>query len=131
MASWKEIERFRKDTKAVRLLAEALLKIDTTREHPWETDFLVSMRTWHGELTTRQSEKLLQIRDGLETVTVFRGFSVKALLAGCHLARLDLVEDDEAWIVRCRAKSESSILRRHVGRLMRCASQLNLIEPVD
>jgi hypothetical protein len=131
MASWKEIEGFRKDPKAARLLAKSLLKTGSGVLTEWEADFLDSMsrRYQDWELTTRQAEKLLQIRDGLETVTVFRGFSVEKLLAACHLARLDLSEDDEAWIVRIRAKSGNSIPRCNVGRLMRCARQLHLVEP--
>jgi hypothetical protein len=84
-------------------------------------------------LTTRQAEKLLQIRDGLVTITVFHGFSVEKLLAGCHLARLDLSEDDEEWIVSAHAKSDGSVRRCQIGRLMRCARQLLLVEsePVD
>jgi hypothetical protein len=86
MASWKEIEGFRKDPKAARLLAKSLRKTGSGVLNEWEADFLVSLSRWQHELTTRQAEKLLQIRDGLVTITVFHGFSVEKLLAGCHLA---------------------------------------------
>jgi hypothetical protein len=121
MASWKEIEGFRKDPKAARLLAKSLRKTGSGVLNEWEADFLVSLSRWQHELTTRQAEKLLQIRDGLVTITVFHGFSV------------ELSEDDEEWIVSAHAKSDGSVRRCQIGRLMRCARQLLLVEsePVD
>jgi hypothetical protein len=132
MASWREIDRVRKDPAAVRTTAKALLAfrrrdVDFT---DWEVDFLQSMVCREGvdELTTRQSEKLLQIRDDAELLTEYRGFSVQLLIKGVHEARSDLSEEDEEWIVSIADNAPTSIRRRHIGRLMRCARQLNLID---
>jgi hypothetical protein len=70
----------------------------------------------------------LQIRDGIQSVETFRGFSIKALLAGCFEARNDLSEDDEQWIASICTISMNSIKRTQAGRLMRCAAQLGLVD---
>ena len=130
MASWHEIDRLRKDPQAFRRLAKRLLDLANEDFTEWETAFLesIALRTDVNEFTTRQSEKLLQIRDDTETVTTYQGFSIKALLDGCSQARSDLSEADEQWIGDMRARSDRSIKRRHVARLVRCARHLNLIE---
>jgi hypothetical protein len=126
MASWKEIERIRKDREAVRAIAKRLLPNDELSE--WEREFLRSKTAARHELTNRQGEKLLEIRDGAEPLTEVAGFSVRLLLENCFLARLDLSEEDEDFITRMRAKNTTTILRRHAGRLMRCARQLLLVD---
>jgi hypothetical protein len=133
MASWAEIERVRKDPTAVRRLAKFLLnllKLSHVEFTDWEIDFLEGMarRDAEQELTTRQSEKLLQIRDDAEVISEFRGFSVRSLLRRCHDARLDLAEGDEEWVVEMFERSQSTIKRKQVGRLMRCARELQIIE---
>jgi hypothetical protein len=63
MASWQEIDRLRKQPAAYRGLAERLLKIFAELTE-WECTFLDSIsRRGIDEITTRQSQKLLQIRD--------------------------------------------------------------------
>jgi len=133
MAAWPEIERVRKDAAAARRrIAQTLLllrrdQIDFT---DWEVDFLDSMIAPNGreELTTRQAEKLLEIRDGAEQITEFRGLSIKILLQKCYEARLDLDEGDEQWIVALRNRSHTTVRRKHAGRLMACARRLYLID---
>jgi hypothetical protein len=130
MASWQEIDRFRKDPKRFRTLAARLLAhtLDLTN---WEEDFLVSIKTQSDkdEFTTRQSEKLLQIRDDYGSVTeLLGGFSVKIILHQCREARFDLSEGDDEWILRRFEESETEIRRKHAGRLRRCARQFGLIE---
>jgi hypothetical protein len=131
LASWREIDSLRKDPTAFRALAKRLLKLPNEDFTDWEKLFLDDMafsRKAVTEFTTRQSEKLLQIRDDAELVTTYRGFSVKALLKGCHEGRPDLDAADEAWIADTYARNAQSIKRRHIGRLMRCARALNLID---
>jgi len=130
MASWKEIDRIRKDPKAFRALARGLRK-HIAELTDWEKDFLSSIDSQDekDEFTTRQSEKLLQIRDDYESVTeLLGGFSVKLILRQCHEARLDLSESDEEWIIERFDQSPTTIRRKHAGRLRRCARQLGLIE---
>jgi hypothetical protein len=133
MASWQEIDRIRKDPKAFRALAKGL-RTHISELTDWEKDFLSSINSQSDkdEFTTRQSEKLLQIRDDYVSVTEIRGgFSVKIILRQCHEARLDLLEDDEEWIVQRFEQSSTTIRRKHAGRLRRCARQLGLIEDDD
>lgn len=130
MASWREIDRVRKDPQAATDIAKRLLSLPSSEFTDWELDFLRSVRRLRNieEFTTRQAEKLLQIRDDIEEVTGVLGFSVRLLLNGCVDGRLDLSEGDEEWVLARSQASSVSIRRKHVGRLMRCARELNLIE---
>ena len=130
MASWREIDRVRKDPQGAVNIAERLLALPPTEFTDWELDFLRSIRRLRNveEFTTRQSEKLLQIRDDVEVVEEVLGFRVQLLLKGCFEARLDLPEADEEWVAGRFQVSPCNIRRKHVGRLMRCARELNLIE---
>jgi len=133
MASWQEIDRIRKAAKGFRALAKGLYThISDLTE--WEKDFLSSIKDQRekDEFTTRQSEKLLQIRDDYVSVTEIQGgFSVRLIFRQCHEARLDLSDDDEAWIVQRFEQSQTTIRRKHAGRLRRCARELGLIEDDD
>ena len=130
MASWREIERVRKDANGARALAQRLLKIYPGELTDWEADFLRSMTTYTElfAFTTRQAEKLLEIRDDAEPVTACRGFSVATLIRQCYAARLDLTEADEQWIAELHRQGGSSIRRKHLGRLMGCARELKIID---
>jgi len=130
MASWKEIDRIRKDPKGFRALAKGL-RAHISALTDWEKDFLTSINNQSDkeEFTTRQSEKLLQIRDDYESITEMRGgFSVKIILRQRREARCDLSEDDEAWILQRFEESQTTIRRKYAGRLRRCAGELGLIE---
>lgn len=130
MASWQEIHRIRKNAKAFRALAKGL-RTHIAEFTDWEKDFLTSIndQSDKDEFSTRQSEKLLQIRDDYVSVTEIRGgFSIKLILRQCYEARLDLSEDDEAWIVQRFEQSPTTMRRKHAGRLRRCARELGLIE---
>lgn len=130
MASWSEIDRQTKDPVGAALLARGLLKYSRDGLTDWELDFLEGMaeRKATEDLSTRQAEKLLQIRDDVERIATFRGFSIRSLVLRCHEARNDLDEDDEIWIAELFALSTDRIRRRLVGRLLRCARQLHLVD---
>jgi hypothetical protein len=130
MASWREIDRVRKDPQAAADIAKRLLSLPASEFTDWELDYLRSVRRLGKieEFTTRQAEKLLQIRDDIEEVKEVLGFSVRLLLKGCVEARLDLSEADEEWVLARSQSSSETIRRKHVGRLMRCARELNLVE---
>lgn len=159
MASWHEIDRFRKSPTAFRALAGQLLKLGDELTD-WEKTFLDSISNKHRDeitarqaerllqishtqearrskkqkepseedYTTRQSEKLLEIRDDYEVLTEIRGFSVKIILCGSWEGRLDLPESAEERIVKMYEKSPTSIRRKDARFLMWCARQLNLVE---
>jgi len=110
-------------------LAARLLAAFSEDLSDWEEAFLESVvaRCEVEEFTTRQAEKLLEIRDGVELVRTTReGFSVEILIEKCHLARLDLIEADEEWLAELIGKT--AIRRSRIGRLLRCARELYLIE---
>jgi hypothetical protein len=130
VASWQEIDRIRKDPKAFRALAKSM-RTHFDELTDWEKGFLTSIvdQSDKEEFTTRQSEKLFQIRDDYEVLTeLLGGFSVKIILRKCWEARLDLSEDDEEWILQRFEQSPSTIRRKHAGGLRRCARELHLIE---
>lgn len=133
MASWREIERIRKDAPAFRALAAQILEhtaADALTD--WEVTFLTEIGTKSAntiEFTNRQSEKLLEIRDNTQHVEkIGYGFSVTKLIEGCYLGRVDLTEDQEEWIAELRKSGVTSVRRRDAGKLLRCAQTLGLVE---
>ena len=67
MASWIEIDRVRKDPAAFKPLAKRLLNDPSFERSEFADDFLESIINWkRGELTTRQGEILLELRDEAE-----------------------------------------------------------------
>jgi hypothetical protein len=107
MQDYKEIDRIRKNLVAVRSLAERLLR----------------------PITTRQCEKLLELRDDAEYYSSVRGFGVQSLIQNCWLARDDLEsEDDRKFIEHLKETSCSSVKRRQLRKLLACARQLLEIE---
>lgn len=80
------------------------------------------------QFSTRQAEKLLQIRDDTQLVETIDSFSVAILLRKVHDARLDLSESDEEWIAALYEPGRNTIKRRNAGRLKALARTLNLID---
>jgi hypothetical protein len=127
MASWKEIVDFKKNPERVRRLASTLLgRAEWNAWTDWEEGFLTSLLDWSDEFTSRQLEKLLQIRDDAEECTATReGFSIGSLLRSCYEARCDLDDDDTDFI---EARLGRTVMkRREIGRLIRCARDLHII----
>ena len=93
----------------------------------WEEGFLTSLLNWSDDFTTRQVEKLLQIRDDAEECTTTReGLSIGSLLHSCYESRCDL-DDDDADFIKARF-GRTAMKRREVGRLVRCARDLYIID---
>jgi len=130
MASWIEIDRVRKDASGARFMAGLQLKYSYDGLTDWEVQFLADIvaREQVEELTNRQAEVLLQIRDKVTRVSKVGTFSVRSLIAKCHEARADLSEDDAEWLEGLRAESPEKIRRGEAWRLLRCARQLYLVE---
>jgi hypothetical protein len=108
----------------VRALARRLL----ASEEDWTRDLLEELVAEYGSdaLTTRQREKLVELRNGAEYVFKVEELDVASLIDKCWVRRLDLdYEDDIAFIEQERGSS--SIKRRHVERLLRCC-KLGVIE---
>ena len=131
MQDYKEIDRIRKDLVAVRSLAKRLLSLPHGDWNDWEIDFLQHMGRHKGPdpITTRQGEKLLELRDDAEYHSSVRGLSVQILIKNCWLARDDLgSEDDRKFIEQLKETSYSGIKRRQLRKLLACARELGEIE---
>jgi hypothetical protein len=126
-----EIDSIRTRPEAVQGIAKDLIeRFPVNAFSDRELDFLESIIRFRkvAEFTRRQVEWLLVIGDGLEEVTDVFGFNVRRLLEGCLEARLDLDEDDEEWIALRWSANPQAVQRKLIGRLLRCARTLNVVE---
>ena len=131
MQDYKEIDRVRKDSVAVKSLAKKLLSIPNHDWSDWELDFLEHMARHRGPnpITTRQGEKLIELRDGAEYHSSVQGFSVASLITNCWAARDDLnSEQDKKFIEDLKASGVSAIRKRQLGKLLACARELGEVE---
>ena len=128
MGSYNELLALGRDPVRVRAAARRLL-VSAEDWTEWERDFLEGLVAEYGSdaLTTRQRQKLVELREGAEYVPTIEGFDVASLIDKCWLGRLDLdYEDDIAFIEQERGST--SIKRRHVQRLLRCCRKLGVID---
>jgi hypothetical protein len=124
--SWKDIERMKRDPDGARALAKSLLAIPDLTS--WEQPFLEDMQSHKGLLSTRQAEKLLQIRDQNGWVSTIGSFSVRSLLNACWEARYDLNdEDDITFVETLKARGSSTARYREACRLLNCARSLRIV----
>jgi hypothetical protein len=80
-------------------------------------------------ITTRQGEKLIELRDHSEYHSSVQGFSVASLITDCWLARDDLKkEEDIKFIDNLKTSGASALRRRHLGKLLACARQVGAVE---
>ena len=137
MASWREIDRIRKDPTAMRALAAYLLRLPNAELTEWEIKYLKSISDDQtgDEFTTRQAEKLMQIRDDSEEVSEigYQRLSVRILVEDCKIAYLDLaaLDEDKAEWIRAIPAGTTKIKRRYVGQLLWCARMLKNIDDED
>jgi hypothetical protein len=134
MASWIEIDRVRKDPKAFKLLAGHLLAdADYARERSeFATDFLENISRFdREELSTRQSEILLELRDeGRRHFKIGDGLSVEILIEKCFLARLDLGSDDDIGRIEAlKASGRTFVTGKEIGWFKRICKELGELEP--
>jgi hypothetical protein len=103
----------------------------TDAEWPdWELNFLDHMKAIDDELSTRQAEKLVELRDDAVEYTKIEGFRFKTLIDKCWLSRHDLSSDhDVEFIERLKETVAASLRKRDAKHLMRCCRELGEIEP--
>jgi hypothetical protein len=127
MASYKEMLALGRDPVRVRAVARRLLASaeDWTE---WERDFLEGLVAAYGSdaLSTRQREKLVELRNGAEYVSKVEELDVASLIDKCWLRRLDLDYGDDIAFIE-QERGSSSIKRRHVERLLRCCRKLGVM----
>jgi hypothetical protein len=128
MASWIEIERVCKDRPAFKALAKRLLADPGFERTVYEETFLSDVSTYRRDLTTREGEKLLQIRDEAEIHTNIRGLSVATLIDVCHQNRFDLDDADQGRIERLKARDRRHVRGNQMGWLRRICIQLGEME---
>jgi hypothetical protein len=147
MASNREMNALGRYPARVRSLALGLLKLAETAEYSftdWELTFLRSLvgqaettvgRTKKqqkqkdaGRLTSRQAEKLLDIRDATVLHCEIGGVSVRSLINRCYEGRCDLAEDDEQFVERVYRSGVTELRGRDLARLRRCSVQLGELE---
>jgi hypothetical protein len=129
MASWIEIDRVRKDPKAFRLLASHLLAdADYARERSeFATDFLENIsQSEKEELTTRQGEILLELRDeGRRYYQIGDNLSVEILIEKFYCARLDLESDDDiAFIAALWTSGRKFVAGKQLRRFISIKDEL-------
>lgn len=77
MASWIEIDRVRKDPPTFKSIAKRLLDDSNFERTDFSDDFLENVMHWkRNELSTRQGEVLLELRDEAELHFHYKGLSI-------------------------------------------------------
>lgn len=129
MASYREIVAIQKDAARARAVAQGLCKLDDMAWSDWELDFLHGMASRRHDLTTRQGEKLIELRDDAVWYTAVDGFCLKTLIDRCHLLGDELADHDAQLIERLKAEGATRLRRKDARRLLHCARNLGEIEP--
>ena len=83
MSSYLEMHKLAQNPAAVTTLATFLLNLPDAGWNEWEANFLADMTQRQDALSTRQGEKLIELRDDAKNFTKFDGFSVAKLVRDC------------------------------------------------
>ena len=130
MSNYRDINALAKDPKKVRVTALFLLTLCETNWSDWELDFLECMSTCSEELSTRQAEKLVELRDDAIRYTRASGFNFSSVLEKCWRNRFELDADEDCeFLERLKSRGETALRRRDALRLRKCAVALGEIEP--
>ncbi len=130
MADYREINALAKNPSRARSLAKFLLSQDNLARTDWEADFLTAMLERRDELTTRQAEKLVEIRDDQILYTKVDQFVFKRLIETCWCNRFDLDSDEDlAFIEQLKSSGNVALRKSEALRLKRIAIALDEIEP--
>ena len=129
MASWPEIEKVRKDVGQFRSLAARLRSAEFDRSDDAD-DFLDKIALDDlRELSTRQAEFLLGLRNDAERHFNLRGFNVAKLIQECFVARLDLADEKDIRRIEALEKTgREFITGRELGWFKRICKELVVIE---
>ncbi len=130
MANYRDINALAKEPKRVRSTASFLLTLTDAEWSDWELDFLEGMSKHDDELSTRQAEKLVELRDDAVRYTSASGFRFATIITACWRNRFDLESDDDiAFIELLKDNGEVALRRRDAMRLRQSAEELGEIEP--
>ncbi|OKO83555.1 hypothetical protein AC628_01730 [Bradyrhizobium sp. NAS96.2] len=89
-------------------------------------DVLLALRDFR--LTTRQAEKLFEIRDSVTSHSDIGGISVRNLINRCYEARSELLDGDYEFVERLWKSGVSELQTPALMRLKRCSIQLGELE---
>jgi hypothetical protein len=131
VTNWQEINDLKRNPQAVRALAKRLLKLTYADWREEQTRFLKDMARQKEDITTRQAEYLIHLRDETELFSTAGGFSVASLIEDCWRHRLPdryrgLSDDNLEFVESIRAKTV--LTRPQLRRLFFCCRELRLIE---
>jgi hypothetical protein len=129
MTDYREINEIQRNPAVARSLAQFLSALDDMEWTDWELDFLAGIGSRRQDLTTRQGEKLIELREESVWYTAVDGFSLQALIERCHLCRDELAERDAAFLERLKVAGATRLRRKDARRALRCARALGEIEP--
>ncbi len=129
MASWREIDRIRKDPAAFKALAKRLLDDPGFERSEFADGFLTNIIGWkRGELTTRQGEILLDLRDEAEIHCEYQGLSIATLIEKCFANRFELAQADRQRIEGLHRSARRYVTGGQLGWFKRICKQLNEME---
>jgi GAF domain-containing protein len=92
-----------------------------------QAEALLALRDFR--LTSRQAEKLFEIRDNVTLHRDIKGIGVRNLIIRCYEARLDLDEGDEEFVEELWKSGATELRTPALMRLRRCSIQLGELEP--
>src|SRR3954470_9527232 len=129
MSSWIAIDRVRKDPQAFKPLAKRLLNDPTFERSEFADGFLENIMHWkRDELTTRQGEILLELRDEAEIHVVYKGLSIPILIRNCFDIRFELDESARIQIEKLVESRRGYVTGRQMGWFKRICKQLGEME---
>jgi hypothetical protein len=129
MASWTELERVRKDPVAFRALATRLLDDPNCEASEFADGFLENIAHWkRDEITLRQAEVLLDLRDNAEIHTSYKGLSIRLLTDKCYANRYELDKGDRTRLEALYEKRRGFVTGAQMGWFKRACKQLGEME---
>jgi hypothetical protein len=129
MASWIEIDRIRKDPAAFKAMAKRLLADPHFERSEFADGFLEDIANYkRDELTTRQGEVLLSLRDEAEIHFAVKGLSVATLIDRCHQNRTDLDEGDQERVEKLKVQGRRFVRGGEMGWFKRICKALGEVE---
>jgi hypothetical protein len=108
MTDYREINALQRDPPRARALTQYLLTLEQVQWSDWETDFLDTMSVIDSDLSTRQAEKLVELRDNTVVYKFVEGLSLRVLIENCYVYRDELSsEHDQEFLVRLKTAGGS------------------------
>jgi hypothetical protein len=129
MPSWTELERVRKDPIAFRGLAKRLLDDPHCEDSHFAGGFLENIANWkRDEISLRQAEVLLELRDSAEIHGRYKGLSVRLLIGNCYANRYELDDTDRKRIEALHENGRTFVTGAQMGWFKRICKQLGEME---